>query len=341
MNTKTIFEYALQKISDLSNDAQLVVIFDPSANLELPEFIQDSKHREWQVVVYDGNDFAFYQNRPEAGRQVVWVILPESERQYVPPELRISSITDILQSADLLIDASLPAILKKRFPKLQEFFSDEIWENPAVPEYVDILGENLDKIPGALQSIRRRLPSHPEDDESVIRALALHCLCPQVAADEFLFVWLETPAQVLEKYLSLVWKIKWDERGLNILRSQARTVSGVSVKEILPLLTADPDDLAVYIYLRRQLERRGISDPAGLLRKSGAITLDHDLLEAPNYQFLHSLFDKKKDLEETINDRAESSSSPGLLEKILNSLSEGVNKSISSVIDQDTGENED
>lgn len=296
MPVNTLLEYTIQKISTLPDAALLVVVFDPYATLNLAESIDDEKERSWQVIIYDGNDLAFRKRRPKTGLQIVWVVLPEGQRNELPPRMIINSLSDIWLRADMSIDASLPGILHELVPT-------ETW--PVLPlwAHAAILGQNLPAISPAVVDMRRYLDRNAALDESAIRALALHCLHPDLPAHEFLFQ-TDTSTRVLQKYLSLLWNGQWNETGRKLLQLQAQKAPKISTDNIQTWLTATSVDLAQYIYLRQAMRRFEVSSPVNQLRGLGILKIDPELFE-PYVSRLLETWDQTPDWKQEIIDQAE------------------------------------
>jgi hypothetical protein len=280
MPANTVLEFAFQKITSLPDPARLAVLFDPYAKLDLAASVVDGSERTWQVTTYDGNDLAFRKQQllSSSGRRVIWVVLPEYQRGEIPPRMAINSLPDIWFRADLILDVSVLGILRELAPA-------ETWPILPLWEQASVFSKNLQSILPALQDLRRYLERNAALDESVIRALALHCYCPDLPAQEFLFH-LDTPVRVLHKYLSLLWNGQWTEDGRKLLQTQALKAPHISTETIQPWLMAAPVELARYIYLRQALKRFEVPNPVNQLRGLGMFELDPELLESHSIRLL-------------------------------------------------------
>ena len=276
MSAKTVFDEVAGQIKSLPSAARLVVAFDPLAALGLgADFQPEPGERSWAVLPYDGNDLAFrraQQALPAEAPSLVWVTAPPGFAPGSLPRLELNSLADVWRRADLFIDASLTGMLKKLIP-------GETWPEAPVLEYAAILGQNLPAIRQGLNDLRRYLPRNAALDAAALRALALHCMQPQIPAHRFLFH-ADTPGRVLDAYLDLLWSAAWDVNGAQLLRQQAHSAPRLPLESIQPWLDSSPEALAVYLYLRRLLGQFGVPNLPNQLRGLGVIQSDPQALEA-------------------------------------------------------------
>jgi hypothetical protein len=270
---KSIQDYIHQQIAGLPDIADLVVVFDPLAALGLAETWQEESGRAWRVLRYDGNDLAFrkQQTAHPDGRQLVWVMAPAGAASDRTPRIEINSLMDVWRQADLLVDASLPGIMRKLAPT-ETWPEAPLWENAAV------LSQNLPQALDSLHTIKRYLPRNAALDSSSIRALALSCQQPQIPAQQFLFS-ADTPQVLLSHYIALLWHCEWDADSLAQLQTQACQAPRFPLDAVDVWLKTPPAALALYLYLRRLLARFGIGQVANQLRGLGLFDLDTDALE--------------------------------------------------------------
>lgn len=277
----TIKDFVIARLAELPPVARLVVLFDPYADLNLGETLivepatVSGITRTWRVLRYDGNDLAF---RKQQGSQpgqhdLIWVTAPPGTSREYGVQIKLQSMIDVWQRAEVFIDASLPGILRQLAP-------GETWPEAPIWEHAEILGQNLALVIEGWQTVRPRLKYPVALDKHLIRALALHCLKPDLPIEQFLFQ-VDTPARVLDNYLDLLWRTEWSEIGLTLLQKQAGEAPHLEQQaHIQAWLDTPPPNLARYIYLRRFLGRFNLPNIANQLRGLGLFEVETDILEA-------------------------------------------------------------
>jgi hypothetical protein len=272
---KTLSDYVTHIIASLPSAARLVVVFDPYANLALGETLAiEETRRAWRVVRYDGNDLAFRQQLVGGPGEsdLIWVTAAPDSGPARRPQIQLHSLMDIWRRAESFIDASLPGILHQLAPS-------ETWPVEPVWEHAEILGQNLPAVITGLKTLRRWMGRHTALDAHTIRALALHCLQPDLPPQRFLFR-EDTPGGVLDSYLELLWGTDWQAKNLDLLQTQAREAPRLNLGEVEAWLNISPPAMALYLYLRRVLGQFRIPNVANQLRGLGLFNLDPDVLEA-------------------------------------------------------------
>ena len=275
MLLKTLFDYVTQLIVDMPAATRLVVVFDPYADLDLEEtlYVEDSD-RTWRVIRYDGNDLAFRKQTASglSPSDLIWVTAPPGTILGQAVQIELRTMMDVWRRAETFIDASLPGVLRQMAP-------NETWPTEPVWRHADILSHNLDSVIAGVRTLRRWLPRHAALDANIVRALALHCLQPDLPVHRFLFR-EDAPAAVLRTYLDLLWGADWQQEGLNLLQTQAREAPHLNLEEIEAWLISSPSAIALYLYLRRWLGRVHIPNIANQMRGLALLDVDPHLLEA-------------------------------------------------------------
>jgi hypothetical protein len=273
MTVTTLLDYVHQKIASLPDVARLAVVFDPRAALGWTDSLglEDEQGRIWFIQEYSGNDLAFRRSQ-RSTRTIVWVTSTTGSADDPSPNITLNSMMDIWGRADILLDASIVGVIRALVP-------NETW--PVVPlwDYSNILSQNLPAVQKGVKELRRYLPRSAALDTSSVRALALHCLRPDIPANIFLFQ-LDTPGAILQAYLDLIWRGQWDEIGVRLLQQQALQASHLKQEAVRSWLNIPVNQLAVYIYLRRLLGLFPIPNIANHIRGLGIIDVPVEQLEA-------------------------------------------------------------
>ena len=267
---QTLLDFVLQRLAALPEAARLAVVLDPFGDLALGETVE-IEDRTWQVTQYDDNDLAFRQSYRPGKRDLVWVTCPPGWTRKMPPRIELCSLMDVWRRAEAFIDASLPGVLR-------QLVRHEVWPDDSVWAHAAILGQNLPTVVSGVRTLRRYLARSASLDAHAIRALALHCLQPDLPVQAFLFQH-DTPARVLEAYVRLLWQAPWGTAGMALLQSQAREASRLELGSAEAWLKARPESLAVYLYLRRLLARYRVRGIANQLRGLGLLDFDPEPLE--------------------------------------------------------------
>ena len=267
---QTVLEFVIKQLAALPQAARLAVVLDPFGDLALGEAVEIEEHT-WRVTRYDGNDLAFLQSYRPGERDLIWVTCPPGWSREIPPRIELGSLMDIWRRAEMFVDASLPGVLR-------QLVRQEIWPEESVWAHAAILGQNLPAVVSGVRTLRRYLPRGAPLDAHAVRALALHCLQPDLPVQEFLFPH-DTPASVLEAYARLLWQVPWDGTGMALLQSQAREAPRLELGNAAAWLEAPPESLAVYLYLRRLLARYRVRGIANQLRGLGLLDFDPEPLE--------------------------------------------------------------
>jgi hypothetical protein len=272
MVAATLSDYVNERIAALADVATIAVIFDPRAALTWSDSneYEDSRGRAWNVLRYDGNDIAF--RKANLGkRTIIWVTASPSEVNEASPKITLNSMMDIWSRADLLMDASIVGVIKHIVP-------NETWPVGPLWEYGDILCQNLIAVQKGMSELRRYMPYPAALDVSAVRALALHCLRPDIPASAFLFR-ADTPRAILDNYLDLLWNGQWDEAGMSLLQKQALQAPNIALENIHDWFTLPVSQLAEYLYLRRLLGVFRVQNIANQLRGLGMLDLPVEQLE--------------------------------------------------------------
>jgi len=267
---RTVTDFVIQQLTTLPDVARLAVVFDPYGDLGLGETLE-TEDRIWRVTRYDGNDLAFRQAYQRGERDLLWVTCPPGWARETPPRIELCSLMDVWRCADKFIDASLPGVLQQLVPK-------ETWPPDSVWNHAEILRQNLSVVVLGVRTLRRYLERGAALDAHAVRALALHCLQPDLPIQDFLFR-QDTPAGVLDAYVRLLWEADWDTQGMALLQAQAREAPRLELGDAAAWLDAPPASLAVYLYLRRLLARHRVRGIANQLRGLGLLDFDPEPLE--------------------------------------------------------------
>jgi len=267
---QTLLNFVLQRLAALPEAARLAVVLDPFSDLALGDTVE-TEDRTWQVTQYDGNDLAFRRSYKPGERDLVWVTCPPGWAREMPPRIDLCSLMDVWRRAEAFIDASLPGVLR-------QLVRHEVWPGDSVWAHAAILGQNPPTVVSGVRTLRRYLARGASLDAHAVRALALHCLQPDLPVQEFLFQH-DTPAGVLEAYVRLLWQVPWGATGMALLQNQAREASRLELGNAAAWLEARPESLAVYLYLRRLLARFRVRGIANQLRGLGLLDFDPEPLE--------------------------------------------------------------
>ncbi len=267
----TLRGYLESRLAAIPPEARLVCILDPPGRLALEPSLQ-IRGQSWPVLHYKGDDLAFRAAFVPGTRTVVWITLPLRRSQQGEGRLRLSSLADILARADAILDLTLEGALAALIP-------GEVWPHEALEDHGAIFASHLRELVGGHSALRRLLAPHAPLDATTIRALALHCLHPQLDAGEFLFR-QDSARGVLEQYLRLAWSAPWTAEGLLLLQQQARLAPRVDVGEIAPWLGLSTQALASYLYLYRLLSSAHLPGVSNQLSSLALLSFDPQPLEA-------------------------------------------------------------
>jgi hypothetical protein len=267
---ETILDFVLRRLAALAQAARLAVVLDPFGDLALGATVE-VEDRTWHVSHYDGNDLAFRQSYRPGERDLIWVTCPPGWARETPPRIELGSLMDVWRRVETFVDASLPGVLR-------QLVRHETWPDESVWAHAAILGQNLPAVVSGVRTLRRYLPHGAPLDAHAIRALALHCLQPNLPIQRFLFSH-DTPAAVLDAYARLLWEAPWGETGMSLLQSQAREAPRLDLGSAAAWLEAPPESLTVYLYLRRLLARYRVRGIANQLRGLGLLDFDPEPLE--------------------------------------------------------------
>jgi hypothetical protein len=269
---QTVRDFLSTKLDALPEAARMAVVFDPYGDLSLGSELKTGTHT-WRVFRYDGNDLAFrkeYGSQP-GGDQLIWVTCRPDWPRGQAPNIELRSMLDIWRYADTFLDASLTGVLSQLAPA-------ETWPAESVWEHGDILGHNLPTVVSGLQTMRRYMGRGAGLDLHAIRALALHCLRPDIAVARLMFR-DDTPARVLDDYLGILFAGDWDERGVSLLQLQAREAHHLDLGGAESWLAVSRPQLALYTYLRRFLASYSVPNIANQLRGLRVLDVDPGSLE--------------------------------------------------------------
>ena len=292
---RSVLDFVLQQLAALPEAARLAVVLDPYGDLAMSETIE-VEDCIWQVTRYDGNDLAFRQTYQPGERDLVWVTCPPGWLRETLPRIELRSLMDVWRRADKFIDASLPGVLR-------QLVRHETWPDDSVWTHAAILGQNLPAVVSGVKTLRRYLQRGASLDAHAVRALALHCLQPDLPVQDFLFQH-DTSAGVLDAYIRLLWGAPWDETGMALLQSQAREAPRLELGTATVWLDAPPVALATYLYLRHLLARYRVRGIANQLRGLGLLDFDPEPLE-PWAESVLARWDTHADWRQQIIIRAE------------------------------------
>ncbi|MFW6116592.1 MAG: PglZ domain-containing protein, partial [bacterium] len=203
-------------------------------------------------------------------RHIVW-ITPSPFRRTQPDILDLSFLADVLRRADRILDLSLTGLLRALLP-------GEVFPDRGLQAYGSILSDNLEALLAGHHELRLRIdPSRPLDIHHV-RALALHCLRPDIPMPELLFAETNT-SDVLKHYLRLVWSGDTASQALALLQEHATQSPVIPVKDLQAWFHAPPDELALLVYVYRALESYNVPNRFNQLRGLNVVTIEPTLLE--------------------------------------------------------------
>ncbi|HOQ98906.1 MAG TPA: PglZ domain-containing protein [Anaerolineae bacterium] len=267
----TLGHYLHAKLAALAPEARLVCVLDPAAHLALGPSLQ-VHGVAWPVVRYAGDDLIFRAAYVPGERAIVWATAPRRVHAAGDHKLHLSSLADVLTGADAIFDLSLQGVLATLIP-------GEVWPPEALEAHAALFSAHLAEVIRGHQSIRRDLPHGAPLDAAAVRALALHCLQPELPAADLLFR-QDSAASVLNQYITLAWSAPWDAAGSSLLREQATLAPHVDLRDIAAWLHAPVEGLARYLYLYRLLSRAKLPNVNNQLRGLGLLPFDPQPLEA-------------------------------------------------------------
>jgi hypothetical protein len=261
-------------VAEARSTDRLLVVLDPERYLDLESKLR-GEGRTWRVYHYAENDLAFraaYNSGPVDPnlRHIVW-ITPSPFRRARPDELDLSFMADVLRRADRILDLSLTGLLKALLP-------GEVFPDTGLEAYGSVLSKNLPALLAGHQELRLRIDRRRPLDIHHVRALALHCLQPDIPIPEFLFAETNT-SDILRHYLKLVWSGRVANQTLALLQEHAAKSPVIPVEGLRPWFQAPPDQLALLVYTYRALGSYGVPNPLNQLRGLGLLTVDPTPLE--------------------------------------------------------------
>jgi hypothetical protein len=271
-------EALYRELAGLHANARLVVVLDPAGRLGLAAEITAGGHG-WPVYRYDGNDLSLRAALAHAGwtaslpgaRALIWVTATRGSGDGGLPRVRLSSLADLLAIADDTFDLSLRGVLAELIP-------NEAWPREALARYEETFAANLPLVVAGDTELRRHLPHGAVLDVHAVRALALHAEQPDLPIGELLFG-LDSPEQVLRRYIKLAWSADWDKEGRELLREHARYSPQMDLGDIAAWFEPSLEALAVYLYVRRLLGRADVPNIANQVRGLGVLGFDPEPLE--------------------------------------------------------------
>ncbi|MBM4456600.1 MAG: PglZ domain-containing protein [Chloroflexi bacterium] len=275
---QSLDEHLYRKLAGLHANARLVFVFDPADRLGLgPEITAGGQ--VWPVQRYDGNDLSLRVSLVQAGwtafrpgkRVLIWTTAPRGSDLGSNAHIRLNSLTDLLALADEILDLSLCGVLAELIP-------NESWPPEALARHEAVFAANLPLVVSGHAELRRHLPRGAVLDIHAVRALALHVSKPDLPVGEFLFH-RDSPEQVLRRYIKLAWSADWDAQSHELLRQHARSSPQVTLGNVAAWFEPTPENLAIYLYVRRILGQAQVSNIANQVRGLGILGFDPEPLE--------------------------------------------------------------
>lgn len=309
-----IDEYFQNRLAELHVATRLLVILDPAPLLHLDDKVIDSRGKEWAVFNYCENDLVFrakYSKKADMPNlaHIVWVTPPPFGNK---DTVNLSFIGDVLRKAEKIIDFSLQGVLSQLIPK-------EKWLQDTLAEHMAIISSNLACFVKSYSELRLHIAREKLLSIHHIRILALRCLKPGLPVQDLLFDEVSV-SDVLSHYLRLAWSNDWDGQSFSLLRQIASESPKIDMAAISPWFVPQPESLALYVYLRRSLERYSISNPVNQLRGLGILDFDLEGLEPELPGFLGYL-GKSTELRARMLQVAEEQLAPRDLEKLVDLIS--------------------
>lgn len=301
-------------VGQVRSSDRLLVVFDPEVYLDLGDELHLAS-QVWRVYRYAENDLSFraaYSSRPADPnfRHIVWVT-PSPLRRARRSTLDLSFMADVLRRADQILDLSLAGLLRGLVP-------GEVFPEQGLQAYGHILSTNLETLLVGYHDVRQEIGRRQPLDIHHVRALALHCLQPEISVSDFLFSHSDARS-VLRHYLRLIWSGQFADETLALLREHAiascQSVGGRPIEHLHLWFEASPSELALLVYTYRALQRFGVSNPVNQLRGLGLLTTDPSPL-VPELDTALELWEEKP-LCAQIVQRAEASFDPNLLADLI------------------------
>lgn len=263
-------EFFLNRLAQLPQSARLIIALDPEHYLNLTDRFTDPNGSSWLVFPYSGDDLAFrvrYSASAGYEPRIVWVTRDEDNDS---SKIDLSYLADIIARAEGVIDLSLAGVLAK-------LERHETWLAETLKPFAPLISQNLARFISAYYDLRQQIGKDTPLSNQHFRAISLAATQDDFELREFLFEETE-PSRVLRHYLRLAWTGTWEGESQTMLRDLARG-SRTDTSEINAWLQTDPNELALYVYLRSIVARYRIANPANQLRGLRLFSLDPSELE--------------------------------------------------------------
>lgn len=279
-------DYFETEFNRLHPTDRLVVVLDPEQHLTLPDILH-AGGRTWKVYAYAENDLDFrarYGRGPQDPNtpHIIW-ITPSPFKLTKFGALNLSFLPDVLRRADHILDISLTGLLHALLPH-------EVFPSEGLAAYGAILGEHLDTLRIAHRDLRDQLQENEPLSLHHLRAIAIHCLQPDLALRDCVFT-QTTITAVLHHYLRVVWSGTLTRETLALFQEQAADSPFVTTDALVPWFRVPPVTLALWVYSFRTLKIYHVPNPTNQLRGLGLLSVDIDLL-APHLDTALALWDE-------------------------------------------------
>lgn len=264
-NLQQFFE---DQVAALPPASTCVLVIDPEAFLDLGHEYVDFGGRKWRVYRYRADDLRFrveYAAKPDDPNfaHIIWAGYPPVRKGHT---INLSYIPDIVDSADGVIDVSVPGALRVLAPR-------ETWQSDTLALHSATIAANLATFLQSHRSLRKLLGKGTALGAHHIALLTLTCLQTSLDVVDLLFE-QTAPEELLKKYLQLLWLHDWQDEGLATLRTVVREGSRLDLSSLSTWLDGDPRELAKLTYLWSVLKRFEVPNPLNQLRGLGLITVE-------------------------------------------------------------------
>jgi len=274
MGPNNLNDYLIERLDHLPAAARLVLVLDPGGKLNLSDEFASTQanatSHAWKVIRYDGNDLAFRRQFDSAQAMLVWVTGPKVPTS--PIQIDLTSLVDVARRADDILDVSLLGVLHSLLP-------NETWPVEPITELAEVIAPHLGSFIQSYKNLKPYLDAGAAVGTDSIQALVLACLQPGIQPIEFLFR-VDSPVELLKKYVTLAWTLDWDEAGMNLLQKQARDASLLPLGGLADWFEIEIHGLAQLIYFYRSFSLARIPNIINQIRGLGLLNFDPESLEA-------------------------------------------------------------
>lgn len=217
--------------------------------------VVDHAGRDWQLVVFRGDDLAFRLAFRKAAKHKRTVIVL-TRGAATQAAIDVSYLTDILAQNEggTPLDLSVPAFFRRICPKINFPVTE-------LRRYKDALLTHLDEVPKATAKIVERWGRPDDWGRGQVATLVILAHHPAIALSD---LWPDETE--LSEFLAHALRILLAERSLSddrsILLEMIHEAARPQVQEQLFWLDSPPEELAAYLVLRAFAQKAGLQNPS-------------------------------------------------------------------------------